>query len=303
MIKSKTFNLTMKIPSFCSMLLLAGALLFGGIVKAQVVSFPDSIGQRKGSFFPLMRGFKQKAVEAGAEFPKPYGLAGSMYFQQQNMEITKIRLGNLELSEEGGIIDFDDSKIKNTVTSSQIRADVWVLPFVNVYGMMGRVTTFNNIDLSINLNNDNIPNLSESISLLKERTIANINGTVGGAGMVVAGGYGKVFANVNITWAQTWLSEVNSIQKSFVAFPMVGMTTSFANLFVGGIYQNTGTVNKGSFQGSTGNQINYELEYSAQRWNYTIGFNKSIGNWSMVIIQGFGARTNSVIEVGYRFGD
>ncbi len=287
-----------------NLFLSAVVLIFlGQKVNAQVVTFPDSLSQRKGSFFPVMRGFKQKAVEAGAEFPKPYGIAGSMYFQQQNMEITKIRLGDLELSEDGGIIDFDDSKIKNTVTSSQIRADVWVLPFVNIYGMMGRVTTFNNIDLSINLNNSNIPNLSESINLLKERTIANINGTVGGAGMVVAGGYGKVFANVNITWAQTWLSEVNSVQKSFVAFPMVGMTTSFANIFVGSIYQNTGTVNKGSFQGSTGNTVKYELEYSAQRWNYTLGINKSIGNWSVVLIQGFGPRVNNVIEVGYRFGN
>lgn len=84
---------------------------------------------------------------------------------------------------------------------------------------------------------------------------------------------------------------------------MAGITTNFANLFAGGIYQNTGHINKGSFPGSNGEKVNYELRFSASRWNYVVGFNKSIGNWSMVLIQGFGARTNSVVEVGYRFGN
>jgi hypothetical protein len=270
---------------------------------AQVVTMPDSTIKEDQSFFPLMRGFKTKAVKAGAVFPKPYGVSASMYYQQQLMEISKIRLGNLEISEEGGVIDFDDSNIRNTVTTSQFRADVWVLPFVNVYGMVGRVNSFNDINLSIILNPPpGSPDLGD-IELLKERTIANVNGTVAGFGTVVAGGYGKVFANVNLTWAKTWLNEVNSTQKAFVAFPMAGLTTKFANLFAGGIYQNTGQSNKGSFMGSSGQTVQYELQFSASRWNYVIGLNKSIGSWSMVLFQGFGERTNSVIEVGYRFGN
>jgi hypothetical protein len=279
-------------------------LLFSTILSslyAQVVTFKDT--SAKESFFPLMHKFKAKAEAAGAQFPKPYGIAGSMYYQQQNMEITRIKIGNIELAEDNGVIDFDDSNIKNTVVSSQARADVWVLPFVNLYGMVGRVNTFNDITLKINLNPPPGSPSQEDIELMRERTIANINGTVAGFGTVIAGGYGKMFANVNLTWAQTWLDEVNSIQKSFVAFPMAGLTTKFANLFVGAIYQNTGQVNKGAFPGTNGQSVNYELRFSASRWNYTVGFNKSIGNWSMVLMQGFGARTNSVVEVGYRFGN
>ncbi len=269
---------------------------------AQTVTFADTAYNKNHSFFPLMRKFKQKALAAGAEFPKPYGIAGSMYFQQQQMKIVKIRLGSIELSEDNGVIDFDDSEIRNTVISSQIRADVWVLPFVNLYGMAGRVNSFNDIDLTINLNPPPGAPSQGTINLLRENAIAGISGTVVGLGTVVAGGYGKVFANVNVTWAQSWLDQVNSVQKSFVAFPMIGLTTGFANLFVGGIYQNIGQVNKGTINGSGGVPINYELEFSAQQWNYCIGFNKSIGHWSMVMMQGFGARTNSVVEVGYRFG-
>lgn len=267
--------------------------------KAQVVTLPE-----KGhhSFFPLMQGFKKKAEAAGAEFPKPYGVAASMYYQNQEMSIEKIRLGNLEL-EPNGVIDFADSKIRNTVVSSQARADVWVLPFVNIYGMAGRVNTFNDIKLQINATAPPGSINPGDVPLFERQQIANINGTVLGFGTVIAGGYGKVFANVNLTWAKTFLRELSSEQKSFVAFPMVGLTTNFANLFVGGIYQNTGQVNKGSFTGSSGQIVEYALNYRSSRWNYAFGLNKSIGNWTVVLIQGVGARVNSVVEVGYRFGN
>lgn len=282
------------------------ALFIVGFVfvgKAQFVAMPDTSLKKNQSFFPLMRGFKAKAVKAGAIFPKPYGISGSIYHQQQEMEIKKIRLGDVEISEDGGIIDFDDSKIRNTVTTSQFRADVWLLPFVNFYGMVGRVNSFNDIDLSINLNPPpGSPNLGD-IQLLKERSIANINGTVAAFGTVLAGGYGKVFVNINLTWAKTWLNEVNSSQKAFVAFPMAGLSTKFANLFVGSIYQNTGQFNRGSFVGSNNQITKYELQFRASRWNYVVGLNKSIGPWSIIMSQGFGKRTNSLIEVGYRFGN
>lgn len=271
--------------------------------NAQTVIFGDTAQKRQGSFFPLMRGLKEKAVKAGAIFPKPYGVAASMYYQQQQMEITKIKIGSIEISEENGIVDFDDSKIKNTVISSQVRGDLWILPFVNMYAMLGRVNTFNDIDLKINLNAPpGSPNPGD-INLLSQNAIANVNGTVVGMGTVIAGGYGKVFANVNLTWAKVWLNEVNSTQRSFVAFPMIGLTTNFANLFVGGIFQNTGETNKGSFIGVNNQPVSYELAFSSRRWNYTFGLNKSIGNWSFIVVQGVGARTNSVVEVGYRFGN
>lgn len=255
------------------------------------------------SVFPLMYNFLEKARAAGAEFPKPYGISGSMYFQRMRMEIEKVQVGNLLLDPEDGIINFADSEIKNTVVSQQIRADIWVLPFVNLYAMAGRVTTFNDIRLKVNLNAPPIPGLPPGdIPILERQEIANINGTVVGMGTVLAGGYKNIFANVNLTYAKTYLDEVQSFQTSWVAFPMVGVTTGFADLFVGAIYQNNGQVNKGVFTGSNGETIPYTVNYRSKLWNYTVGFNKSIGNWSVVLIQGFGPRVNSVLEIGYRFG-
>ncbi len=269
--------------------------------KGQVIMRSDTVRGR--GLFPLMRGFVEQAEAMGAEFPKPYGIAASMYYQRMNMSIQRVSLGDIVLDPSEGIIDFDGSEIQNTVISSQARADVWVLPFMNVYGMLGRVTTFNDIGLQINLNTDPIPGITPGdITLFERQEIANINGRVLGIGTVLAGGYQNFFANVNITWAKTYLEEVDSYQQSFVVFPMVGISSDFANFIAGAIYQDSGQVNKGSFTNSSGTTTRYEVEYDAKLWNFTVGLNKSIGNWSIVIFQGFGARTNSAIEVGYRFG-
>lgn len=272
-------------------------------LQAQAVTFGDSTKVKLDnmSFFPLMRKFKQRAIAAGAEFPKPYGVAGSMYTQRQSMDITSIKFGNLLLEDGNGVINFGESNIKNTVISQQLRADVWVLPFVNVFGMVGRVSTFNQINLNVNLNPPPGSPSQEDLELFRVRTLANLNGIVAGVGTVVAGGYGDFFANVNITFARTFLEEVNSVQKSFVTFPMVGVRT-FANVFVGVIYQGTDAVNRGQFTGANGNPLNYEVRYKANRVNYCVGLNKQLGNWSFVIFQGFGDRVNSAVEVGYRFG-
>lgn len=272
------------------------------VTSGQVIMKADS--NRSKRLFPLMHGLVDRAKAQGAEFPKPYGLAISSYYQRMEMGISRLDLAGIALDPQSGLINFGQSEIKNTVISSQARADVWVLPFVNVYGMLGRVSTFNNINLQLNLNGSAIPGIGAGdVKLLERQEIANINGRVMAVGTVVAGGYEKIFANVNITYAKTYLEEVNSFQTALVVFPMVGMSTKFANLFVGAIYQDTGQQNRGSFLGTNGTVIPYSIRYDASLWNYTVGLNKSIGNWTVVVVQGFGDRTNSVIEVGYRFGD
>lgn len=272
-------------------------------VQAQNPIFGDS-SARKKPVFPLMKGMVEKAEEQGIEFPKPYGVAASIYYQNQKMEIEKISVGQIVIEDNTSLVNIKDSRITNTTLTTQARGDVWILPFMNVYGMVGKVTTFNDIRLKFNLDIPAIPGLTEGdFRTLERNELANVNGTVLAYGTVLAGGYGKLFVNVNLTWATTNLKEVNSSQRAFVALPMIGMQTKLANFFVGGMYQNIGNTNKGSFISASGEITQYNLEFVSNRWNFNLGFNKSIGNWSFNLIQGLGNRTNGVIELGYRFGN
>ncbi|GAA3568854.1 hypothetical protein [Snuella lapsa] len=262
----------------------------------------DTLTVEKEPLFPLMKSLLKKADSLGFEFPKTYGISASMYHQKQKMDISKITVGNIILNDSDDFVNIDNSTIENTTLSTQVRTDVWVLPFLNVYGMVGRVTTFNNLRLRFNLDVPPIPGLTEGdFRTLERDQLVNINGTVLAFGTILAGGYKNVFININLSWASTSLEELDSKQKAFAAFPMIGLQTKFANIFVGGLYLDSGQENKGSFVSGAGEVTNYEVEFQSQQWNYNIGLNKSIGNWSLSIIQGFGERNSSIIEVGYRF--
>ncbi|MBN1184959.1 MAG: hypothetical protein JXB49_21925 [Bacteroidales bacterium] len=252
--------------------------------------------------FPLMKRMLSKADSMGIEFPKPYCLSAGMYQQNQVMKIKQITVGTFVLNDKDDYVNIDNSSIKNTTMSAQFRADVWVLPFLNIYGMAGRVTTFNDLSLRFNINVPPIPGLTQGDFLTIEREqLVNINGTVLAYGTVLAGGYKKLFINVNLSWARTYLEELDSWQKAFAAFPMLGLQTNLANFFVGAMYLNSGQVNKGSFESEGGQITNYEVKFESKQWNYNVGLNKFIGNWSLNVIQGFGERKSSIIEVGYRF--
>lgn len=273
------------------------------LITSSILAFAqDDDKDEKQSIFPLMSGMLEQATAMGIEFPKPYGVSASMYQQNQKMQINTISVGNLQLDDVDDFINIANSTIENTTVASQVRGDVWVLPFVNIYGMVGRVTTFNNLRLRFNLGVPPIPGLTGGdFRVLERDQLVNINGTVLAYGTVLAGGYKKFFVNVNLSWASTRLEELGSRQDAFAAFPMIGLQTKFANVFIGGLYLNSGQSNRGSFESENGTVTNYVLEFEAQNWNFNLGFNKSIGNWSMSVIQGLGERNSSIIEVGYRF--
>lgn len=276
--------------------LVASLLLIPVLLSAQ------NTDNHRQSLFPLMKNIIEKADSMGIEFPAPYGLSAGMYKQNQKMEIKQISVGSIVLDDKNDFVNIANSSIENTTMSSQLRADVWVLPFMNLYGMVGRVTTFNDLRLRFNLSVPPIPGITQGdLRTLERDQLVNINGTVIAVGTVLAGGFKKVFVNVNISYASTYLEELESRQKALAVFPMAGIQTKLANFFVGALYLNSGQVNKGSFESEGGVIIDYEVAFESRQWNYNIGFNKAVGDWAFSVIQGFGQRSSSIIEVGYRF--
>ena len=136
------------------------------------------------------------------------------------MEIEKISVGQIVIKDNTSLVNIKDSLITNTTLTTQARGDVWVLPFMNGYGMVGKVTTFNDVRLKFNLDIPPIPGLTEGdFRTLERNELANVNGTVLAYGTVLAGGYGKIFVKVNLTWATTNLKEVTVHNEHLWPYP------------------------------------------------------------------------------------
>jgi len=97
--------------------------MFALSVRAQNPIFGDS-SARKKTVFPLMQGMVEKAEQQVIEFPKPYGVAASIYYQNQKMEIEKISVGQIVIEDNTSLVNIKDSRITNTTLTTQARGDV-----------------------------------------------------------------------------------------------------------------------------------------------------------------------------------
>lgn len=84
--------------------------------------------------FPLM-----KDLTGDKALPRPLGIAASVYWQKQDYDVTSaiIEIGDLR------IIEVDTSGIDAKIDSQSIgiKADLWVLPFLNLYAGLGTSQT------------------------------------------------------------------------------------------------------------------------------------------------------------------
>lgn len=137
--------------------------------------------------FPLLG---QKAYKMGIDIPYPTGIMGNYMWMKQGVLLNDLQLGlsseNLDIPlTDVDFIQFGDNT--NTSYTVNVRPDLWVLPFLNVYGIFGygRSHTEVNIVSPIVLNSTVEQNISTS-----------------GFGAMSAFGVGPVWVSVDANW--TW---------------------------------------------------------------------------------------------------
>ena len=137
-------------------------------------------------FFPI---WGKKVIQRGIELPLPLGFNVQWLVNSQDMSLGNLKLGvnNRGLVDVSDFIDIGKSTI--VTNSAQIRPDVWVLPFLNVYGLFGVGT--NTIDVTVGLP-------------VELKTVVDRNAVIAGFGGNVSFAIQRYFvvADGNLTWAK-----------------------------------------------------------------------------------------------------
>ena len=98
---------------------------------------PGRAGQRPQGLPQHLPLWGRKAIEKGFDLPKPLGLNVIGLYMNQGIEITDLGLSTG--ANPIAPIDFIGFGTNtSTVYSSNLRLDLWMLPFLNVYGFGGR---------------------------------------------------------------------------------------------------------------------------------------------------------------------
>ncbi|MEN8228451.1 MAG: hypothetical protein ABFS38_09880 [Bacteroidota bacterium] len=154
----------------------------------------------------------EAAYEKGFNIPKPVGLMLNYFWANQDIIIPEIEVGfsdgilpDIPLTEITEIIEFEE--INTTALSINIRPDVWIFPFLNVYGIFGKSFATTSVKLSYPI---------------EMSTVAELEGTSVGMGTTGAFGFGKYFVVLDGNWVWTNMSNFKDPVQSSVFSQRIG---------------------------------------------------------------------------------
>ena len=159
-----------------------------------------------------------KATAAGYNLPYSAGLS-AQYFTQ----VSDLIIENLMVGFNGGTMyDLDElirfNKAKATASAFTIRPDIWLLPFLNVYGILGKAKASTEVGFGLWLPDSN--NIShEAVSA---SSTIEFNTTTYGLGITPTIGVGGGFLalDMNVSW--TDVPQLAKPAQTFVFGPRLG---------------------------------------------------------------------------------
>lgn len=153
----------------------------------------DTIRGKYPYKFPLLG---DKAYEKGFDIQYPFGAMLNYFTAKQDIEITEIAIGFSDgLSSDVPLTDLSElvqfGELSARATSVNVRPDLWVLPFLDVYGIIGKSWAETTVELTYPV---------------EIKTVAELSGTSYGFGLTGAGGLGKFFFVLDGNWVWTMMT-------------------------------------------------------------------------------------------------
>ncbi|HWR94702.1 MAG TPA: hypothetical protein VN192_05845 [Flavobacterium sp.] len=162
----------------------------------------------------------EKVAQKGYKLPYSAGVSVNYFWAEQDIVIDNLYVGfnNGPMYDLDEIIRFNNSV--SEATSFSIRPDIWLLPFLNVYGVFAKIDSSTAIDAGLWVPDEN-NNWSQVLTF---GSTAKFNGTTFGFGMTptIGVGGGWLALDMNVAW--TDLDALEDPAFSFVFGPRIGKT-------------------------------------------------------------------------------
>jgi hypothetical protein len=206
----------------------------------------ETIDSLKNSEYPYVLPILGKqAHKAGFSLPYSAGLGINYLWQKSDLVIENLQVGfnHNELRDLSEVIRFNNAT--SEASGLNFRPDIWVLPFLNVYGIFAKASPSTSVDFGIYA-----PDSSGTWNnLITLNTKAEFEATTFGFGVTptIGVGGGWFALDMNFTWND--IAQLSKPAFAFVFGPRLGKTFKLAKperniaIWVGGfrLKLNTGT--------------------------------------------------------------
>lgn len=263
---------------------------------------PPVCEDRWSSFLPI---WGRAACERGYVLPRPFGISIGYMHQDQPFDVGNIYINGFNVSEPGiAVVE----EVQNEESTYTLRLDAWIMPFWNVYGILGRTDGEAVGPLNVNLEPlfpvlCGLPGNNCQIDSTFE---ISYKADVVGLGTTIAGGYKDFFGMVDINRTEADLDISLTDAEATVISARIGWNGKLGGftgvLWVGTMYQDIAQTLDLQL-GIGADTVLVSIEQSTQEaFNYVIGGQWDINrSFSVLAELGFGERTSQMLNFTYRF--
>ena len=257
---------------------------------------------RWSKFLPFLG---QAACELGYVLPRPFGISVGYMHQDQPFDVGGIFVNGIDVKSPGLAVV---NEVQNEESTYTLRADVWILPFWNVYGILAKTSGRAIGPLMIDLE-PVFPILCRfpgNNCQVDTQFRLDYKANVRGYGTTIAGGYKDFFGMIDFNWTTADLDISLTDAKAKVISSRIGWNGKLGGftgvLWVGVMYQDISqTLDLPLDIGE--DTLLVTIDQSTQEaYNYVIGGSWDINrSFSILAEIGIGKRTSQMLNFTYRF--
>ncbi len=229
-----------------------------------------------------------------AKLPRPWGISLDFYTMDQDYSIQDL---TFDLPIPGvGLGDPSDIKATNEVMHFDLKADVWLLPFLNVFALVGKVDT----DTTVDFSEAEITGLPFELGTLP----VSFDGIVYGGGFTLAYGTENWFTSATTTYTSTDISgDFKSSVDSFTVQPRIGLISGNWTYWAGAMYLDVDEQHSGVIELPYIGDADFSVDLvTTDNWNYSVGVSHYFSEHANLSFEvGFGNRTHTLFNFNYRF--
>lgn len=235
------------------------------------------------------------------ELPLPCGITLLGYAQEHGYDIQNLEasspvnpaVGMLVRQIDPAMID-----VQNDVLQVGLKADAWLLPFLNIYGLLGGIDGRTDVDFAALP-----PAAAPVLGALDQGLDVDYAGLLYGVGGTLTWGAGPVFAAVNgiLTWTE--LDEEETSVQAYILRPILGFRSGAFAAWTGLMYQKAQEEHQGRIQIPGFGPVDYDLEFEEKDpWNMLLGARYEFSRrWNINAEIGLGERMQAEAGLNYRF--
>jgi hypothetical protein len=225
-----------------------------------------------------------EAIKRGHELPLPFGVGLVITgLEGRKIDVSDVRVG-LQ-NPPRSVSDFVALGATSNVFNANLKFDAWVLPFLDVYALVGYVRNKSSTHALITIPKPG--HLPGNLQFEKDVT-TDLEGMVGGGGIAIATGYRNFFFVLDAAYVQSDLGFDDAF-KATIATVRAGYRGRIGTLplqmWLGVGNWDTAAVAKGHVDLGSAGQLSFEVEQKPHTpWMYDLGANLEISKRLQLVL-------------------